>query len=990
MIRTKIESSILNAVVLVFFLSFIASPVSAQTSSSDWYMAGANPPRTSNSSIDVSGVTGITWYRPIEAYISASTQLITSGGNVYVATAKGLIVLDAENGNLVCRFDTELPVATPTVDGNSVYLPGFDRKLYSLNASSCAINWTFTAVGAGFSANPIVAGGRVYIGNRDGKFYALNASNGTQVWSYNTDGPIMQSAAYDPSASSGQGALYFASMDMYGYALNASNGSLIWKTAEKLPGERYSTWWPVVHGNYVVWSAANPYKPDSSPGALDAGYNRIDYDAFFVTNPTGTLNAGTTIASSDGSHGWPAGSTVMSTISSDGPNTLQGWVDSEPAHRVYAIVNKSNGVEPFYLPFIEAGQNETGQQHPPVSDGTTLYFNNVYQKGGANIPRSRIMAWKEGTPWLSMAGNITFAVDEPLILSMANGRLFANLCCDREARTIVPGNPNFWTYGQLNGQSNMLDGILPSSGEPNSYDPMWAFYDGEQFLERLGGYYKGNINSRNGVYNHHGMQNPLVPHRFTNSSSQTVQRLFTHRSNAIIALGTNSNKTPLSLITINTNPGNAADTLSTTELQARLETEVQKMVDLYLANGTNGFLRPAYISDGGRSAPATMPEDTWYFILPGDTVYTLTSAYPYLSTELKADVLSYLNAYWQKYFVTNRILRIGWNSGTPREAMQYPPEVTNRMTQIGDSTTGTTAGTWQRTFYAAWKYAQLVPSQATNIYNTIRPMLIYPPPTIDIVRNPAMYNDYIVGYQGFLYLYDLSGNNPDPTLRANVASQLTTLRNTRLTNFAKDHPWEGSVDNPTGITINNYVRRYNCTRNFLYMTPDLGNDMRTSAQSSAILTALNEYQYVCPHWFMTRDHNSFQEASVHHIFDSHALFLAKAYVAQESQANLSKWIDVPWMLGDLYYMQNLVAALEASGPGPTSTPGPTGQSTPTPTGTQVTGDVNGDGSVTIADLSILLANFGGTEKQRNQGDITGNDGLVTIADLSMLLSNFGN
>ena len=77
-----------------------------------WPMAGATLQRTSNSVADVSTVNGIAWYRPIEAFISGTTQLITAGGRVYVATARGLVVLNAENGALVCRFDTELPVAT--------------------------------------------------------------------------------------------------------------------------------------------------------------------------------------------------------------------------------------------------------------------------------------------------------------------------------------------------------------------------------------------------------------------------------------------------------------------------------------------------------------------------------------------------------------------------------------------------------------------------------------------------------------------------------------------------------------------------------------------------------------------------------------------------------------------------------------------------------------------------------------------------------------
>ncbi len=915
----------------------------------DWPTAGANIQRTSNSQANVSTVSGVTWYRPIESYISANTQIITSGGRIYVATAKGLVVLDAENGNLVCRFDTELPVATPTVDNGVVYLPGMDRKLYSLNAVNCNLNWSFVG-GAGFSANPLVTSGRVYIGNRDGRFYAINTSNGSQAWSYLTGGPIMESAAFD------NGVLYFASMDMYGYALNSSTGSLVWRTPQKLPGDRYAYWWPVVHGNYVIWSGANAYKLGSNPGDQNAPVPGIGFDAYFTS--TVSNFAGTFISSSNGSHGWPSGSAVMDTVTGTTPYTLQSWQQTMPAGRVYAVVNKTNGVEPFYLPFMLAGENGDGQVHPPVSDGTNLYVNNLYQGSSQNIPRSTVFAWKDGTTWLRRMTAVSFAVDEPLILSMSNGRIFANLCCDREARTVVPGSPNFWTYGP----GMRLSSVLPSGSVSNAYDPMWAFYDGEAFLERLGGYYKGYINSRNGVYNSHGLQNPLVPHAFTNSSGQRVERLFTHRSNAIIAMGPSATKTYLPPVTVNNNPSNIATTLSSSEITARLESEIQKMVNLYLANGTNGFLKPSYMQTGTRAAASATPDDLEYFKLPADTVLALSSAYPYLSPTLRSNVLSYLSAYWQKYFVDNRILRIGYSTGVLREPIAVPPEVLTRMSQINDSTQGISAGTHQRTFYAAWKYAQIVPSQAANIYATVRPMLSYPPPTLDLVRNPALYNDYIAGYQGFINLYDLAGTNPDPNLRAGVETQLNNLLNTRISNFAKDHPWEGSVDNPSGININNYTRRFNCSRNFMYMTPELGSAMRSSAQYSLINTAINEYLYVCPRWFIARDDNTFQEGTTNHIFDSHALFLAKAYVTGDSQANLSKWIDVPWTLGDLYYIQNLTAALSTGGivapPPPSDTTPPTVSLTSPSSGSTVTGTVtitaNATDNVSVAGVQFLL------------------------------------
>jgi hypothetical protein len=53
----------------------------------------------------------------------------------------------------------------------------------------------------------------------------------------------------------------------------------------------------------------------------------------------------------------------------------------------------------------------------------------------------------------------------------------------------------------------------------------------------------------------------------------------------------------------------------------------------------------------------------------------------------------------------------------------------------------------------------------------------------------------------------------------------------------------------------------------------------------------------------------------------------------------------------------------------------------------VPGDVNGDGHVTIIDLSTVLTHYG-TSGTRAQGDVTG-DGSINIVDLSTVLTNYG-
>ncbi len=54
----------------------------------------------------------------------------------------------------------------------------------------------------------------------------------------------------------------------------------------------------------------------------------------------------------------------------------------------------------------------------------------------------------------------------------------------------------------------------------------------------------------------------------------------------------------------------------------------------------------------------------------------------------------------------------------------------------------------------------------------------------------------------------------------------------------------------------------------------------------------------------------------------------------------------------------------------------------------VNADINGDGNVGIADLTVLAANYGLSGKNFSQGDITG-DGLVNIYDFSVLAAQWG-
>jgi subtilase family serine protease len=55
---------------------------------------------------------------------------------------------------------------------------------------------------------------------------------------------------------------------------------------------------------------------------------------------------------------------------------------------------------------------------------------------------------------------------------------------------------------------------------------------------------------------------------------------------------------------------------------------------------------------------------------------------------------------------------------------------------------------------------------------------------------------------------------------------------------------------------------------------------------------------------------------------------------------------------------------------------------------QKPGDANNDGSINLADFSILNNNWGLSNRTLAQGDFNG-DGLVNLADFSILNNNWG-
>jgi len=256
---------------------------------------------------------------------------------------------------------------------------------------------------------------------------------------------------------------------------------------------------------------------------------------------------------------------------------------------------------------------------------------------------------------------------------------------------------------------------------------------------------------------------------------------------------------------------------------------------------------------------------------------------------------------------------IGWADGAARETMSLPPEVEADLINYPKVQSVQWYWSWnypQYNFYAMWKYALIFPEDALTVYDLAKGELEVPVPsqaTPDFfARRPWELNGYIAGYIGFLELQNLANKaGDDSQLRTQVNNELTRLENLRATNFSKDTYY-------TDLSEYYYAyRTLNIARNFMMLVPELGTFLNQNSLAE-VQAAVNEYNDVGPYWFSVRYNASIAESARQNLYDSPAMFQAKAFILKEPRSTLLKYLDIPaFERGDLFYIQNLIAAIDA-------------------------------------------------------------------------------
>lgn len=990
-------------------LKYKGQGVSAQTADVNWYMAGANPQRTSWVAEQVPATNngqwdGLKlypqWSTPLEGYIPHKIQVIAGNNTIFVSNADGVYAFDAASGTLKWVYPMDMPAGqSPTYIETSfgtyskrLYIPGMDHKIHAIDADPNVstlpsdgttgqkvndhVIWTYEA-GAGFETNPLVVtiGGNltIFAGNRDFYEYALTdlGSSVALAWKYKAAAPILFSSAISRDLKT----VYFASLDNGAYGLNTTTGAVVWN--QNLQGGGFYSYWPVVYNDlssgkeYVIFNGSVQYRFGVPPGVngknqqlnvMDrAVFGGADVQGITAFTPVGPRQADGTLDISKDYNG-----------SSSSLIGITSYLENNPQRRTVFVLDAITGVEKSfdinsngkadYAPFIWQG-TQSGNRYPALISGASGQENTIYSSNGYYytdwINRGGVSGWRFGTQFLSTPEPFLHAVDEPEYYA-GGGNLIYWAMHQNTAAGVTDISKSFSVGDNYKSSDYWNEGSCGTSPWPCLH-ALIPNYDVTE-----GGLYFGGAN---GNYGRNGDGNPPIPYN---------GKVYFQEGNSLIAFST-------SQTTVVTNPEarkvaatNFVPTVTSDQLKQKLADEVQKIISA-------GHLRPGFANLGLVNEPFASKQcgDNLqdYFSNPSDIIITLARAVPYLPTGVypgeatktwTQKVQDYLTSEMSSNSPVN-VAHIGF-SGSQRDYYSLLPEIASDIGNPGNVIwTGFNgwSGAAPHGFYALWMYAKAMnydQSQAqTLLNNNVSKLKTNPPPTA-VGQNIHVLNSYIDGYIGFCGLERMA-DPAEPS--CSLQPTLDSLLLQRATNFTKDVAWSSS-DGP-------YCRTYTPSKNFIYLTPELGQYLHDNALSK-VQAALDEYYHNSPYWFQEGFEDGIGENVFTPFYDTN-LLMARAYVLGESQEELVKYLDTPmFAAGDLFYINNLIAAIEAPSASPTRPP--------------LAGDINDSGKVNAQDLSVLLSVFGSSWSVENAADPVWQADLndshkVNAQDLSVLLSNFG-
>ena len=214
---------------------------------------------------------------------------------------------------------------SPDAGRNARFQPGEAAGLTAQQVPRLRLKWAFGFPdGLGVRGQPTVVGGRVFVGSDNGMVYSLDASTGCVYWSFEARTAVASAVSIGAlQGSTARYAAYFGDFRSYFYAVDAETGNLLWQT-ERLdnhPTRAQITGSPVIdlqggrlfvpvtmwEGNVGATLSYECCTAQGSVTGLDARTGELLWKAFSIPErprPVRTNSAGTQLYGPAGAGIW--------------------------------------------------------------------------------------------------------------------------------------------------------------------------------------------------------------------------------------------------------------------------------------------------------------------------------------------------------------------------------------------------------------------------------------------------------------------------------------------------------------------------------------------------------------------------------------------------------------------------------------------------------------------------------------------------------------
>ena len=150
-----------------------------------------------------------------------TAPLLAGGGWLIAATDKAVSAFRSADGSRVWSRDLAGVQVMPTIEGDNLYVPLEDGRLFALDLRTGADRWVKGFVGP--LSEVLAFPDKIFFGTGDKWFFALRAADGERDWQRVRLGSIVRGR---PIADEYH--IYVASMDNTVRAYRRTNGALLW------------------------------------------------------------------------------------------------------------------------------------------------------------------------------------------------------------------------------------------------------------------------------------------------------------------------------------------------------------------------------------------------------------------------------------------------------------------------------------------------------------------------------------------------------------------------------------------------------------------------------------------------------------------------------------------------------------------------------------------------------------------------------------------